>query len=209
MVDGDQQVAVAGARVPDPLIVRLLDPAGNPIPDRTVLWVVKAGGGSITPTTGMTDAQGYASAEWTLGPSPGPDTVEAQVPDVGSVTFSAVSVTSTPTVDHLVFSVEPSPAVGEHQTFHVEVSLVDADGAVVPLSGIFIYLGLFREGAEHPSNDDLGGERFENTTNGVAAFDLSVESKGRFSLRALTDDLPELGPHGPEPYLFSQVFEVE
>jgi len=28
-------------------------------------------------------------------------------------------------------------------------------------------------------------------------------------LWALTDDLPELGPHGPEPPLFSEEFEVE
>ena len=27
-------------------------------------------------------------------------------------------------------------------------------------------------------------------------------------LRALTDDLPELGPHGPEPYLYSDFFEI-
>jgi hypothetical protein len=316
VVDGDRQVADTGARLAEPLIVRLLDPSGNPIPDRTVLWIVKAGGGTVSPTTGMTDAQGFASAEWTLGPNPGPNTVEAQVPDVGSVTFGAtatapgepgpgagpsatastiqadpatipvgtgvstisvtvrdaagnpvpgatvalaatgtdntltqpagptgadgtvtgtlqattpgertvsavingsialsrtvtVSVVAAPAVDHLVFSVEPPAQVGRNETFHVEVSLVDANGAVVPLSGIFIYLGLFREGEDHPSNDDLGGERFENTTDGVAAFDLTVEQKGRFSLRALTDDLPELGPHGPEPYLFSRVFEVD
>lgn len=316
MVDGDKQVADVGARLADPLIVRLLDQAGNPIPDRTVVWVVKAGGGLVTPTTGMTDAQGYASAEWTLGAAPGPNAVEAQVPEVGAVTFSAtavapgppgpgpdpsgtrssldadprsipmgtgvstitvtvrdaagnpvpgatvvlsatgtgntltqpgaptgadgiavgtlqaatpgdrtvsatvngtvalsatvvISVVAAPAVDHLVFSVQPPVQVGENQTFHAEVALVDAGGAVVPLSGVFIYLGLFREGHDDPSNDDLGGERFENTTDGVAAFDLTVQKKGRFSLRALTDDLPELGPHGPEPYLFSRVFEVK
>jgi hypothetical protein len=38
---------------------------------------------------------------------------------------------------------------------------------------------------------------------------VSVDKKGRYRLRALTDDLPELGPHGPEPYLFSRVFEVK
>jgi hypothetical protein len=43
----------------------------------------------------------------------------------------------------------------------------------------------------------------------VAAFDLGVDRAGRYRLRALTDDLPELGPHGPQPYLFSEVFEIE
>jgi hypothetical protein len=33
----------------------------------------------------------------------------------------------------------------------------------VPLSGIFIYLGLFKENEDNPTNDPLNGERFENT----------------------------------------------
>ncbi len=86
---------------------------------------------------------------------------------------------------------------------------MDAGGNVVPLSGIFIYLGLFRDGADTPSNDDLGGERFANTADGIAVLNLSVQREGSYRLRALTDDLPELGPHGPEPYLFSRLFEVE
>jgi hypothetical protein len=79
----------------------------------------------------------------------------------------------------------------------------------VPLSGIFIYLGLFKEGQDTPSNDLVGGEQFENTRDGVAVFDISIERAGRYRLRALTDDLPELGPHGPEPWLYSEVFEIE
>ena len=318
MVDGNQQVSLPGSRLPNPLIVRLVDQSGEPIPDRTVLWVVKLGGGAISPTTGMTDAEGFASAEWTLGPDAGPNTADAQVPDIGAVTFTATATaggggapaqatqiepvegddqsaavgTAVPTrpavralddqghpvagvpvtfvvtggggsvsgadqttdadglarlegwtlgdapgtntlearsgslqgspvvftaegtgggtsVDHLTFLVEPPAEVARNQKFTIQVGLVDANGNVVPLSGIFIYVGLFEEGEDHPTNDDLDGERFENTDNGVAVLDLDVQKKGRFRLRALTDDLPELGPHGPEPYLFSRVFEVK
>ena len=90
MVRGDDQAAL-----PDPLIVRLVDAGGNGIPNRAVLWVLRSGGGGVTPTTGTTDAEGYASAEWTLGSEPGLNSVEAQVPDVGSVIFTA-TVTGTP-----------------------------------------------------------------------------------------------------------------
>jgi hypothetical protein len=99
--------------------------------------------------------------------------------------------------------------VEENETFSVEVALVDEDGSVVPLSGIFIYLGLFPEGREAPANDLLQGERFENTEDGIPVFELAVEKKCRYRVRALTDDLPELGPQRPEPYLFSELFEVE
>jgi len=273
-------------------------------------------GGTIDPTSGTTDAQGFASAEWTLGQSPGPNRVTAEVPGAGMVAFTAtgtdddddcgggpsasrstisaepasiepgtgsstitvtvrdedgdpvegaavtlratgdgntltqpsgvtgadgvatgtlqsmtpgekvvsatingflelsrtavVTVTSTPAgeVDRLVFLVPPRD-VEKDETFSVEVALVDAAGNVVPLSGIFIYIGLFPQGKDAPANRYLRGERFENTENGIAVFEVAVEKKGRHRLRALTDDLPELGPHGPEPYLFSDVFEVE
>ena len=111
-------------------------------------------------------------------------------------------------MDRLVFLTPPQDAA-VNETMRVEVALVDVDGDVVPLSGIFVYLGLFEEGHDSPSNDILTGERFENTEVGVAAFDLGIDRPGRYRLRALTDDLPEIGPHGPEPYLFSEVFEIQ
>ena len=314
VVQGDEQVAPPASRLADPLIVRLVDANGRGIPDRAVVWVVNSGGGSINPATGTTDAEGFASAEWTLGPAEGPNRVDAQVPGIGTVVFTAIAnedggvqtlrieslegtgqsapagspvpippavrvvdgggnpvpgiavtfvvtggggavsgpeqttdvegiarvgtwtlgaspgpntlearaegvagtpveFTSTGTgtgtlVDHLVFRVPPGN-VEKDEGFTVEVALVDAEGNVVPLSGIFIYIGLFREGRDAPTNDDLAGERFENTENGVAVFDLSIEEVGRYRLRALTDDLPELGPNGPEPFLYSEVFEVD
>jgi Big-like domain-containing protein len=315
VVQGSGQTGLPGARLASPLIVRLLDEAGNGIPGRAVVWTVSAGGGTIEPATSTTDAEGFASTEWTLGEATGPNRATAQVPGVGMVIFTAtgddddgaggepsagrstisaepasievgtgsstitvtvldeagdpvegatvalqatgggntltqpttptgadgvvtgtlesttpgekvvsatvdgsvelsrtaqVTVTSAPAgeVDRLVYLVPPGD-VEENETFSVEVALVDEDGSVVSLSGIFIYLGLFPEGREAPANDLLQGERFENTEDGIAVFELAVEKKGRYRLRALTDDLPELGPQGPEPYLFSELFEVE
>ena len=112
-------------------------------------------------------------------------------------------------VARLVFQVGPSSQVSVGQSFTVRVALVDAAGNIVPLSGVFVYLGLFREGNDTPSNDFLEGEKFEDTTNGVAEFDIQVQQAGAWRLRALTDDLPSHQPHGPEPYLFSQVFTVQ
>jgi hypothetical protein len=103
----------------------------------------------------------------------------------------------------------PPGEVNDGETFTVRVALVDENGNIVPLSGVFVYLDLFEEGDDHPTNSYLHGERFENTENGVAEFDIWVVSDGRYRLRALTDDLPSHQPHGPEPYLFSGVFEVD
>jgi hypothetical protein len=102
--------------------------------------------------------------------------------------------------------------------FTVEVALVDVDGNIVPLTGIEIYVDLFRSGRDHPDNQRALGDRFRDTVNGVAVFELGVingssgdpvgVSESGYRLRALTDELPELGPHGPEPWLFSSPFDV-
>ncbi len=91
IIAGDEQEGPAGSALPDPLIVRLLDPAGKPVSGRTVLWVVRAGDGAVDPVTGMTDADGFASAAWTLGALAGPNAVDAEVPNVGKVTFTAIA----------------------------------------------------------------------------------------------------------------------
>jgi hypothetical protein len=321
VIQGNNQQGRAGERLDSALLVRAVDPSGDGIPNRTVLWVVQSGGGSMTPATGTTDADGYASASWTLGSSEGANTVESQVPGIGSATFTATATadtgdaggggspsaqrsdvsadpntialgteTSTITVrvrddngdpvagatvvlqatgdgntltqpsaatgadgiasgtlqstvpgtkvvsatvngsvllndtaeitvsqsppahtdvDHLAFLVPPPHEVQRNESFTVQVALVKANGDVVSLSGIVIYLGLFRHGQDVPDNSHLEGERFVATVDGVSTFSLRIDKKEKYRLRALTDDLPELGPHGPEPFLFSDEFEVK
>ena len=89
VVEGNAQEGVTGAPLAKPLILRLTDQEGIGIANRTVVWAPSSGSGSINPSTGMTDAEGFASAEWTLGPLPGVQRVSAQVPDIGAVTFTA------------------------------------------------------------------------------------------------------------------------
>ena len=102
----------------------------------------------------------------------------------------------------------PPHGVNRNETFRVEVAIADASGDVVPRSGVEIYVGVFREGNDVPSNTVLVGDRFVETRDGIAVFNLSINDSGRYRMRALTDELPELGPHGPEPWLYSGFFEV-
>lgn len=223
-VDGDDQSATAGSAVPVSPAVRVLDSDGQPVQGYEVVFVATGGGGKVTGATQVTDANGVARVGgWTLGEVSGPNTLEARAGSlVGSpVVFTAVGTEPAPEpepepdpepepeVDRLVFLTPPPAQAAVNERFRIAVALVDAGGDIVPLSGIFIYLALIKDGNESPSNDFITGERFENTEDGVAEFDLGVEREGRYRIRALTDDLPELGPHGPEPWLFSDVFEVE
>ena len=211
LVDGNDQSSTAGSLVPVRPAVKVTDAGGEPVADVEVTFAVTGGGGTVEGTSVRTDADGIARAEsWRLGPTPGTNTLEARA---GSLEGSPVVFTAEGTagagVDHFVFRLQPHDVdVGEQ--FRVEVAMVDAVGNVVDLSGILIYIGLFEQGSDIPVNPRLSGNRFRDTEHGIAVFDgLAINRAGRYRIRALSDQLPQLGPHGPEPFLFSLVFEVE
>jgi hypothetical protein len=306
---GDGQEGAVGRSLKDPLVVRLMDEVGNGVPSQPVTWVVATGGGSVTPEMDVTDGDGLASAEWSLGPSPGPNTVSAVVSGDGGVTFRAVGAedggggsgggstielvegddqrapagsvvlvrpavrvaddsgrpvegvrvsfvvtggggsvngadrttgsdgvarvgswrlgsqpgantlearadalqgspvvfaaeaTSAGAVDRFVFRTQPQ-GVNKDESFSVEVALVDTGGNTVPLTGVVIYLGLFRDGNDQPSNKELDGERFRETRDGLAVFSglrVKKDDEG-YRLRALSDDFPEVGPTFSDPF---------
>jgi hypothetical protein len=91
IVSGNGQDAAAGSVLPDPLVVRVLDENGNPIVDRPVSWVVGAGGGTANPATSNTNGEGLATSRWTLGPTPGNNTLNAVVSGVGTAPFTATA----------------------------------------------------------------------------------------------------------------------
>lgn len=210
LIEGDGQNIPAGASVPVQPTVRATDGSGQPVAGVEVTFVVTGGGGSVDGATQTTNADGIARVgAWTLGADPGTNTLEARAGALpgGPVVFTADGTGGG--VDHFVFSVQPHDA-NKGELFRVEVTMVDASGDVVPLNGIEIYLGLFPDGSEVPANRRLLGDRFRETESGTAVFnELGVTVEGRYRFRALSDDFPALGPHGPTPYLFSDPFDVE
>ncbi len=85
-VAGDGQQAPAGMIVPRPLVVRVIDAAGTPVPRAEVVFAVVGGGGSVRPDRIMTNALGEAaSGAWRLGSMAGSNTVEATTAGVSFV----------------------------------------------------------------------------------------------------------------------------
>ena len=95
-ISGDNQSAVVGTSLPDPLVVRARDAAGNPVAGLGVTWVVTTGGGTVLPQNGTTGPDGLASTRWSLGPSPGGNTVAAVISGVGTVGFTATGEAGAP-----------------------------------------------------------------------------------------------------------------
>jgi hypothetical protein len=71
-------------------VVQVKDRYENPVPDVPVIWQVIAGEGQVTPVNINTDAEGKATAEWTLGDRIGVHKLTATVDGAGTpVTFTA------------------------------------------------------------------------------------------------------------------------
>jgi hypothetical protein len=210
-VEGGSQTAVTGEEVPISPAVRVVDSLGQPIGGYEVTFVVTGGGGTLLDPSRVTGPDGIARVgRWTLG-SPGLNTVEARAGSLSGspVVFEATAL-SRGDVDHFVFVVQPD-GVRVNQAQTIEVAMVDRAGNVVPLSGIEIYLGLFKrqdDGEYGVRNKVLRGDRFADTEKGVATFHLALSEVGTYQFRALSDELPEVGPQGPEPFLFSRPFNV-
>jgi hypothetical protein len=89
---GNSQSGPAGDVVSEDFTVRVLGSDDQPFAGTTVTWAVASGGGSITPSTAVTDASGLASARLTLGSAPGANTATASVSGTTSATFTATAV---------------------------------------------------------------------------------------------------------------------
>ncbi|HSW28457.1 MAG TPA: FG-GAP-like repeat-containing protein [Longimicrobiales bacterium] len=88
---GDQQSGVVGATLKDSLMVRVTDAQGRPYAGAAVAWAVASGGGSVGQGSTTSDASGHARTTWTLGTTPGTNTVTAAISGLQPVTFSATA----------------------------------------------------------------------------------------------------------------------
>jgi hypothetical protein len=99
-VSGDNQTGSVGTTLPDPLVVRVEDPDGNPLSGVTVNFAVTSGGGSVSPTSAVTNSSGQASTVLTLGSIPsGPNNaviVRATAVGIGTTNFQAKATPTNP-----------------------------------------------------------------------------------------------------------------
>lgn len=98
---GDAQSGPADQALPSELRVEVTRD-GAPASGLTVTWSTSSGG-SLTPTSDETDADGLSTSVWTLGPTSGPQTATARVEGGGlnsTATFTATATNGSP--GHLI-----------------------------------------------------------------------------------------------------------
>jgi adhesin/invasin len=97
----DGQTGTVNEALANPIVVHVTDANGNSSANSLVIWSVTAGGGSVTATTSLTDANGNASVVWTLGPTAGTNSLRASISSGAFVVINATAETGviTATID--------------------------------------------------------------------------------------------------------------
>ncbi|MCO5170525.1 MAG: Ig-like domain-containing protein [Planctomycetes bacterium] len=131
-VSGDAQGGPPATALAEPLVVMARDAFGNAVGNVQVSFTVATGGGSLTPTTAATNAQGLAATRLTLGPNPGQNAVRAAAAGVTAVTFTADAAAPTAARVELTSGDAQSGTVGAALANPLVVTVRDAQGNPVP-----------------------------------------------------------------------------
>lgn len=83
------QTAAAGAKLPYPIAVTVVNSNAAPQAGIPVTWEVLGGGGSLSSTNTVTDGSGQTFVEWTLSNIAGTDSVRASIGGGPAVIFTA------------------------------------------------------------------------------------------------------------------------
>lgn len=90
-VSAPATTGLPGLPLGDSTAVVVRDAYGNPVAGHTVAWTVAAGGGSVSPATSVTNAQGVARAHWTLGTQQGEQRLQAAASVSTTTVFTATA----------------------------------------------------------------------------------------------------------------------
>ena len=134
---GNNQTGSAGVPLPTSPSVVARNGAGAAVAGVTVFFNVLTGGGTVSQTSAVTNAQGIASAgAWTLGPASGTQLLSAQVPQTGvannPIVFSATSSAGAPAHLVSVSLTQQSAQVNTNVSSAPSVVVRDAGGSGVP-----------------------------------------------------------------------------
>jgi hypothetical protein len=132
IVQGNNQVAQAGALLPTAVVLRVIDANGDAVAGTTVVFAIATGGGTVSPSSIISDANGEVAVKWTLGQAAPVQSLSAAVGDGTPVVIFATALFPSTIV----------AAQGNNQTGKVNTALfntivirVTGDNNV-PLSGI-------------------------------------------------------------------------
>ncbi|HET7234465.1 MAG TPA: leishmanolysin-related zinc metalloendopeptidase [Longimicrobium sp.] len=91
---GDQQAGTISGALAAPIAVKVMDRLGAGVPGVTVSFAVTTGGGGASAATAVTDAEGRAAINWTLGGSQGAQSLTVAVPGAPALAPAVFTATA-------------------------------------------------------------------------------------------------------------------
>ncbi len=186
---GDGQFAEKGRTLASPVAVIVKDQFGNPTAGVELSFVAQ-NGGSVSPTTALTDSEGKTSTAWTLGVAQlGLQSMKVFVSASPSVQFN-VSATAIETVPFAITIVGGNQqAVSQHVPLTEPLQVRVTDYLGNPKSGVYVEffssLGYgYIEGASYPTTN----------ANGIVEWNGTIHSSGEQRVTARARDLTQPQP---------------
>ena len=160
---GGNQEGTTGKALANPFVVEVRDQYDAPMAGVTVSFAVSEGGGALSATTAMTDANGRAGSTLTLGSEPGTNSVKVSVEGLSQTeVFSAEASLPPPvtTVLSIVSGDNQEGLTGEAlvNPFVIEVR----DQYVAPMAGVTVTFAVSEGGGS------LSSEMVMTDANGRA-----------------------------------------
>ncbi|HEX2778816.1 MAG TPA: Ig-like domain-containing protein [Gemmatimonadaceae bacterium] len=131
MVSGNNQEAIIGSELANPLMVEVLDAKGRPVGGQQVSWATTMGGGEVSPTSSVTNASGTARAFLRVGSSAGENRVSASLGTLAPVVFKATARARTVAQVVIVSGNGQTGAAGSQLADPIVVRAVDGQGQAV------------------------------------------------------------------------------
>ena len=176
VTSGNAQGGTAGTALANPLVAFVTDAFGNGVAATPVSISVRTGGGSVTPTSGVTDSTGRVSATWTLGSGATAQSLQFALTGVDSTTATATVLGG----NAWVITTQPgaTQTAGATITPGPVAELRDGVGAVVTTFNGSVTLSL----ASNPAGGTLAGTTVVSAANGIVTFsNTSISKAGAYS----------------------------
>jgi adhesin/invasin len=176
---GAGQTGAVGQTLGTALKVQLRDASNNVVPGVTVTFSVVAGGGSVSPTSAVTNSSGEAQTTATLGSTIGTQTFRAAAIGLPEVDFGATATPGAPA--SLAISANQT-TVGAGGTVNLTVAVRDQSGNTVTSASNVITMT-----SDPAVSVTLGS--VTGPTNGVATSNFAATAAGTYAVTASSGSL--------------------
>jgi len=157
---GDSQVGAAGTTLASVLVVYVKDERDSSVAGATVTWTATTGGGSVAAGTSVTDLDGHAQIQRTLGPAAG---YQATTASLSGATGSPITFTSISQIQG-AFQIAAGTGGGQSDTVlsqlgsPFQATVTDHLGA--PVAGVIVSFAVTSGGgslSQAADTSDVGG----------------------------------------------------